>query len=70
MKKYEYEFGLYNFDYYYRKLAKEIDLTVQMLYLLKNLQDELEKEVRNKIVDNIFEKILNVDQESFAKIFT
>ena len=27
----------------------------------------MEKEVRNKIVDNIFEKILNVDQESFAK---
>lgn len=66
--KYKLEFGLHDFDYYYKKLAVNGRFdTAEIIFIKRLLQVELNEVLRLKIVDILFKKYVKIEETEFAK---
>jgi peptidoglycan/xylan/chitin deacetylase (PgdA/CDA1 family) len=68
LDKYRSDFSLESNDYYYSKLAKANRFdSNEIIFIKRLLQVELEEEIRNKIVDELFHKFVTNDEAAFAR---
>lgn len=59
---------LESFDFYYNKLAKANRFdTAEVVFMKRLLQVELEEPLRNIITNQLFEKIVGIDEGSFSR---
>lgn len=66
--KYKDEYNLSGFDSYYAKLAiKSRFDTAEVIFIKRLLQVELDEELRNIIVDNLFERFIGISEEAFCE---
>ena len=62
------EYSLRDFNFYYKKLAVASRMdTKDVIFIKRLLQVELVKELRTKIVNILFEKYIEVDENIFSK---
>ncbi|MBE7177982.1 MAG: polysaccharide deacetylase family protein [Mucilaginibacter polytrichastri] len=68
LKNYENEYLLLSFDDYFKKLAvsNRFD-TKEVIFIKRLLQVELPETLRQIITDDLFEKIVSVDQAAFSR---
>lgn len=66
--RYQNEYNLLSFEDYFQKLAlaNEFD-TKEIIFIKRLLQVELQEDLRNKIVDELFIKYVGVSEEVFSK---
>lgn len=65
---YKDEYNLSDFDYYYNKLAQANRLdTKEVIFIKRLLQVELEESLRKKIINCIFQKVLDTDEATFSR---
>lgn len=65
---YREEYGLNTYDYYFEKLAKANRFdNKETIFVKRLLQSELELTIRKKMVDELFVKIVGVDESSFSR---
>jgi len=68
LKKFRNDYALESFEYYYDKLAKANRFdTADVIFIKRLLQVELEESIRNIITDNLFDKIVGIDEVSFSR---
>ena len=68
LDEYRDEFSLQSFDYYYDKLAKaSIMDTKDVIFIKRLLQVELPLGAREKITKELFERYIDMPEESFGK---
>lgn len=61
-------YNLKSFSFYYEKLAKPNRFdSAEVVFIKRLLQVELDELVRNIITDNLFEKIVGIDENSFSR---
>ena len=62
------EYQLKDFDFYYKKLAKAYRFdTKDVIFIKRLLQVELDEELRNKIVNILFEKYVRISESAFSR---
>jgi len=68
VEKYKEEYQLFSYDYYFEKLAisNRYD-SKEVVFFKRLLQVELEESLRKKMTDDIFRKIVGVDEEVFSR---
>ena len=68
LDKYRYEYQLESFEYYFGKLAvaNRFD-PKEVIFVKRLLQVELPEEVRKRITDNIFVKVVGIDESAFSR---
>lgn len=68
LDKYRDEYHLNSFDYYFDKLAvaNRFD-SKEVIFVKRLLQVELEEELRKKITDDIFVKVVGIDEGAFSR---
>lgn len=68
LDKYRDEYQLESFEYYYEKLAvaNRFD-PKEVIFVKRLLQVELPEEVRKKITDSIFVKVVGIDESAFSR---
>lgn len=68
LAKYKSEYKLEPFEFYFKKLAvaNRFD-TKEVIFIKRLLQVELVEDLRMKIVDSLFEKYLEVDENTFSR---
>ena len=68
LKRYQDEYSLKSFEYYYEKLAVANHLdNKDIIFIKRLLQKELIEELRKIFVDYLFEKYLQVEESDFSK---
>lgn len=68
LDNYRKDYNLKSFTYYYEKLAQANRFdTADVIFIKRLLQVELNEDLRKSITDNLFEKIVGVDEESFSR---
>jgi peptidoglycan/xylan/chitin deacetylase (PgdA/CDA1 family) len=68
LKVYKKEYQLQDFDYYYKKLARDEGYdTAEVIFIKRLLQVELREELRMKITDTLFEKYVGMSEHSFSR---
>jgi peptidoglycan/xylan/chitin deacetylase (PgdA/CDA1 family) len=68
VKIYQKEYQLEDFDYYYKKLAQSSRMdTKNVIFIKRLLQVELVEELRLKIIDTLFKKYIDMDENAFSK---
>ena len=68
IKRYQKEYQLKDFDYYYKKLAQDGRYdTKEVVFIKRLLQVELIEELRLKIVDNLFVKYIRMSEDAFSR---
>jgi len=66
--KYRIDFNLYSDQYYYEKLAKSNRYdAAEVVFIKRLLQVELVETLRKVIINNLFKKIVNINEESFSR---
>lgn len=65
---YRDEYQLNSFEYYFEKLAiaNRFD-PKEVIFVKRLLQVELEEELRKKITDNVFVKVVGIDESAFSR---
>ena len=65
---YREEYGLKDFDYYFKKLAvaNRFD-TKEVIFVKRLLQVELDEQLRNILSDILFEKIVAIPEDAFSR---
>lgn len=68
LSNYKIEYNLFDFEYYFNKLAiaNRFD-PAEVIFVKRLLQVELPSELRLKITTQLFEKVIGLDQSVFAK---
>ena len=68
LSKYKKEFQLESYDYYFNKLAipNRFD-SKEVIFIKRLLQVELQEELRKKITDTLFSKVVGVDEQVFSR---
>ncbi|MEL6943806.1 MAG: polysaccharide deacetylase family protein, partial [Bacteroidota bacterium] len=68
LNKYREQYNLSSYEFYYKKLAKpgRYD-TAEVIFIKRLLQVELEEDLRKMVVNNLFQEIVGIDEESFSK---
>lgn len=68
LDKYRDEYHLNSFEYYFDKLAvaNRFD-SKEVIFVKRLLQVELEEELRKKITDDIFVKVVGIDEGAFSR---
>lgn len=68
LDKYRDEYQLQSFEYYFEKLAvaNRFD-PKEVIFVKRLLQVELAEEVRKKITDDIFVKVVGIDESAFSR---
>lgn len=65
---YREEYGLNTYDFYFEKLAKANRFdNKETIFVKRLLQSELELTIRKKMVDELFVKIVGVEESSFSR---
>ena len=65
---YKDEYNLYDFEYYYKKLAHENYWdSKEVIFIKRLLQVELVEDLRNKIIDMLFTKYIGISELAFSK---
>lgn len=68
LKKYKEQYKLYDFSYYFRKLAQDDPYdSKEVVFIKRLLQVDLPEELRMKMVDYLFEKYTGMSEQSFSK---
>ncbi|MBX2930656.1 MAG: polysaccharide deacetylase family protein [Chitinophagaceae bacterium] len=68
LNKYKKDYELKSFTFYFKKLAKSTRYdSAEVMFIKRLLQVELEEKLRNTITQNLFEKIVGIDEESFSR---
>lgn len=68
LDKYRKDYNLRSFSFYYDKLAQANRFdTADVIFIKRLLQVELEESLRNIITNNLFEKIVGIDEDSFSR---
>ena len=68
LDKFQVEHSLENNEYYYKKLAIENRFdTAEVIFIKRILQKELPENLRNIIVNSLFNKYVSVDETSFSR---
>jgi peptidoglycan/xylan/chitin deacetylase (PgdA/CDA1 family) len=74
LQRYQEEYGLNSFDYYYKKLAtdkiyerKVVYDSEEVIFIKRLLQVELVEKLRDKIVDELFIKFIGMSQSNFSR---
>ncbi len=68
VKKYKEEYNLFDFDYYYNRLAvKNAYDTAEVRFIKLLLQNSLEEKLRVQMVNFLFEKYVHIDEKSLSK---
>ena len=66
--KYEKDYKLENFSFYYDKLAQSNRFdSADVIFIKRLLQNELEESLRKIITNNLFEKIVGIDENAFSR---
>ncbi len=66
--KYEKDYKLENFSFYYDKLAQSNRFdSADVIFIKRLLQNELEKSLRKIITNNLFERIVGIDEDAFSR---
>jgi len=61
-------YNLESFEFYYKKLAQASRFdTAEVIFIKRLLQVELEESLRKVITNNLFEKIVGIDENSFSR---
>ncbi len=68
LDKYRKDYSLESYDYYFNKLAvaNRFD-PKEVIFVKRLLQVELKEELRKKITDDIFVKVVGIDESSFSR---
>jgi peptidoglycan/xylan/chitin deacetylase (PgdA/CDA1 family) len=65
---YRKEYNLESDSFYYKKLAQKSRFdTAEVIFVKRLLQVELDEKLRKVITDNLFEKIVGIDENSFSR---
>lgn len=68
LKKYSKDYNIKSFSFYFEKLAKPNRFdSAEVIFIKRLLQVELEESLRNIITNNLFEKIVGIDENSFSR---
>ena len=68
LNKYRRDHNLESFEFYYDKLAKANRFdTADVIFIKRLLQVELEESLRKIITNNLFEKIVGIDEGAFSR---
>ena len=68
LKELEKDYKLKSYSFYYDKLAKATRFdSADVIFIKRLLQVELEESLRKIITNNLFEKIVGIDEESFSR---
>lgn len=68
LSKYRNDFNLHSDQYYYEKLAKASRFdSAETIFIKRLLQVELETNLRKIITDNLFQKMVGINEESFSR---
>lgn len=68
LKKYTKDYKLNSFSYYFEKLAKSTRFdSADVVFIKRLLQVELEESLRKIITNNLFEKIVGINEDSFSR---
>lgn len=68
LDKYRKDYNLKSFSFYYDKLAQANRFdTADVIFIKRLLQVELDESLRNIITNNLFEKIVGIDEDSFSR---
>ena len=68
LKRFQEEYKLKSFSYYFNKLAQKARFDIpKVVFIKKLLQVELHEKLRTIITNNLFEKIIGINEESFSK---
>ncbi|MCK4797137.1 MAG: polysaccharide deacetylase family protein, partial [Spirochaetes bacterium] len=68
LDKFQVEHSLENNEYYYKKLAIENRFdTAEVIFIKRILQKELPENLRNIIVNSLFNKYVSIDETSFSR---
>lgn len=68
LNKYRNEYSLETDAYYYEKLAKPNRFdSADVIFIKRLLQVELEESIRKIITNNLFEKIVGINEQTFSK---
>ena len=68
LDNYRDEYHLQTYEYYFNKLAVDERFDQKEIIFVKRLlQVELEEELRKKITDNIFVKVVGIDESAFSR---
>lgn len=68
LNKYKKDYNLESYSFYYDKLAHRARFdSADIIFIKRLLQVELEESVRKIITNNLFEKIVGLDEDSFSR---
>lgn len=68
LNTYRRDYSLKSYSFYYDKLAQASRFdTAEVIFIKKLLQVELEESLRKVITNNLFEKIVGIDENSFSR---
>ncbi len=68
LKIHRTNYNLENYDFYYNKLAQASRHdTADVIFIKRLLQVELSEDLRNIITNNLFEKIVGLNEETFSR---
>ena len=68
LKELEKDYELKSYSFYYDKLAKATRFdSADVIFIKRLLQVELEESLRKFVTNNLFEKIVGIDEESFSR---
>ncbi len=68
LEKYREEYRLESYDYYFDKLAKANRFdSKEVIFVKRLLQVELQETLRSRITDNIFTKVIGMDESAFSR---
>lgn len=68
LERYKQDWNLQSFDYYFKKLAVANRYDSQEVVFVKRLlQVELEEELRRKITNDVFQKVVGMDEGMFSR---
>lgn len=68
LNEFRKNYNLESFEFYYEKLAQANRFdTAEVIFIKRLLQVELEESLRKVITNNLFEKIVGIDENSFSR---